>query len=186
MPMIASGISFEDRLFGPLVPGRECGACTACCVEITIDDPMLAKAARTPCPNCTAAGCAIYTARPDDCRTWFCAWRRIADLPEHLSPDRSGLLATLVEKPEAENPLARLYIIVQWLDERPIMRSDAADQLLAAMRRYGLPVWVGSGDRMSIHFPREEIALHLMQGTTPPPAIAREVDAWRERLHRQR
>jgi len=180
--MAASGISFEDRLFGPLVPGRECGACTACCFEITINDPVLAKPPRSLCMNCTARGCAIYAERPADCRSWYCAWRRMADLPDHLSPDRCGLLATLVENPDAANPLARLYIIVQWLDERPIARSPEADEILAAMRRRGLPVWVGSGDRMSLHFPRQEIALHLMHDSVPPAELAREVEAWRRRL----
>lgn len=182
--MAQPGTSFEERLFGPLVPGRECGQCTACCFEITIEHPVLAKPPRTLCVHCTTAGCSIYTARPDVCQSWFCAWRRVADLPDHLSPDRCGLLATLVENPVAENPLARFYIIVQWLDERPIAKSAAADELLAAMRRYGLPVWVGSGDQMSLHFPREDIALHLIRGTTPSAAIAREVDAWRDRLPR--
>ena len=88
----------------------------------------------------------------------------------------------MVENPEADNPLARLYIIVQWLGDQPIAKSAAADELLAAMRRYALPVWVGSGDRMSLHFPREDVALHLMRGTIPSGAIAPEVDAWRDRL----
>jgi hypothetical protein len=180
--MTAPTPSFEDRLFGPLVPGRDCGACTACCVEITIDDPMLSKAPRTTCLHCAANGCSIYATRPDVCRSWFCAWRRSADLPDRLSPDRCGLLASVVENPAADNPLARLYIIVQWLDERPIAKSREADDLLAAMRRHALPVWVGSGDRMSLHYPREEIALPLIRGTPPPATIAREVDAWRTRL----
>jgi hypothetical protein len=175
--MATPGTSFEERLFGALVPGRDCGSCTACCFEITIDDPP-----RSLCLHCTAQGCSIYAERPTDCRSWFCAWRRIPDLPDHLSPDRCGLLATLVENPDAENPLARLYIIVQWLDAQPITRSAEADELLAAMRRYGLPVWVGSGDRMSLHFPRQEIALQLMHGTAPSTILEREVGEWRARL----
>jgi hypothetical protein len=175
-------ISLAARLFGPLVPGRECGSCTACCFELSIDDPALVKAPRELCSHCTQGGCAIYEARPQDCRDWFCAWRRLADLPDDLNPERCGLLATLVENPQGENPFARLYIIVQWLDERPIARSAEADRLLAAMRRFGLPVWVGSGDRMSLHFPRQEVALHVMHGTRPPTEIEGEVQAWRRRL----
>lgn len=167
------------------MPGRECGACTACCFEITIEDPLLAKPPRTLCDHCRPEGCSIYAVRPATCRSWFCLWRRVADLPEHLNPAQSGLLASVVENPLAENPFARLYIIVQWLDERPIARSAEADALLAAMRRHALPVWVGSGDRMSLHFPRAEVALPLINGTAPPPAIADEVAAWRARLPAQ-
>ena len=174
--------SFEDRLFGTLVPGRECGACTACCFELTIDDPQMRKPPRQTCVHCVAEGCAIYEARPADCRAWFCAWRRIADLPDHLRPDRCGLLACLIENPGAENPLQRLYLIVQWLDGRPIAKSEAADELLAAMRRYALPVWVGSGDRMWLHFPRQEVALQVMAAAAPAGPLAAEVEAWRRRL----
>jgi hypothetical protein len=174
--------SFEDRLFGGLVPGRACGACTACCFEITIDDLQMQKPPRQTCMHCVSAGCAIYADRPGDCRTWFCAWRRIADLPDHLSPDRCGLLACLVENHGAENPLQRLYLIVQWLGAQPIVKSEAADQLLAALRRYGLPGWVGSGDRMSLHFPRQAVALAVMNGSVPTGPLAAEVEAWRRRL----
>ncbi len=180
--MAAPGISFEERLFGPLVAGRGCGHCTACCFEITIEHPLLTKPPREMCGHCTTKGCSIYAARPDVCQHWFCAWRRVAELPDHLNPDSCGLLASVVENLEADNPLARLYIIVHWLNNEPIVKSAAADELLAAMRRYGLPVWVGSGDRMSLHFPRDEVALHLIRGTIPSAAIAREVEAWRDRL----
>jgi hypothetical protein len=174
--------SFEDRLFGAPVAGRTCGACTACCFEITIDDPALKKPPRQTCAHCVAEGCSIYDDRPGDCRSWFCAWRRVGELPDHLRPDRCGLLACLVENPGAENPLQRLYLIVQWLDGRPIVKSAAADQWLAAMRRYGLPVWVGSGDRMSLHFPRQEVALALIRGAVAPGPLALEVAEWRRRL----
>jgi hypothetical protein len=178
----AETISFEERLFGPLVAGRECGDCTACCFEITIEEPEIAKPPRQACVHCRADGCAIHAIRPAICRSWFCAWRRIADLPDHLRPDRSGMMACMVENPAAQSPLERLYIIVQWLDGAPIAKSAEADELLARLRRYALPVWVGSDDRMSLHFPRQEIALHLMRGTVPAGDMTREVDAWRRRL----
>ncbi len=180
--MTTADASFEDRLFGSLIPGRECGACTACCFEITIDDPKMQKPPRQTCVHCVAEGCSIYRARPEDCRSWFCAWRRIADLPDHLRPDRCGLLACVVEHRNAENPLQRLYLIVQWLDSRPIEKSDAADQLLVAMRRYGLPVWVGSGNRMWLNFPRQEVALQIINGAAPSGPLAAEVQAWRRRM----
>jgi len=184
--MTTVDVAFEDRLFGPLVPGRECGACTACCFEITIDDPQLKKPPRQTCVHCVVDGCGIYESRPEDCRSWFCAWRRIADLPEYLRPDSSGLLACVVENHGAENPLQQVYLIVQWLNGRPIEKSDAADTLLAAMRRYRLPVWVGSGDKMWLHYPRQEVALAVMNEAVPTGPLAAEVDAWRRRLPAQR
>ena len=180
--MTTTDASFEDKLFGVLVPGRACGGCTACCFELTIDDPRMHKPPRQACAHCVAEGCSIYPTRPEDCRTWFCAWRRIADLPDALRPDHCGLLASLVENYAAENPLQRLYIVVQWLDSMPIEKSEAADDLLAAMRRYDLPVWVGSGDRMWLHFPRQEVALPVMRGEAPAGPLAAEVEAWRRRL----
>ena len=174
--------SVEERVFGPLAEGRACGECVACCVEIAIDDPQLSKPAGQPCTHCRAHGCAIYDVRPDSCRKWFCAWRRLADLPDHLRPDRSGLMACLMERPGDANPLLRLYIVVQWLDGRPIARSAAADELLARLRRIGLPVWVGSGDEISLHFPRQAVALHLIEGTEPDSELVEEVTFWRSRL----
>lgn len=180
--MTAAAASFEERAFGPLVEGRECGECIACCVEIAIDDPDLSKPAGIPCVHCGPRGCAIYETRPRSCRAWFCAWRRLADLPERLRPDRSGLMACLTERPGDANPLLRLYIVVKWTGGRPVTRSPEADELLARLRRIGLPVWVGTGDRISLHFPREAVALHLINGTEAEGALADEVAFWRRRL----
>ena len=180
--MTAPAASVEERVFGPLVEDRACAECTACCVEIAIDDPQLSKPAGQACVHCSAQGCAIYASRPHSCRAWYCAWRRLADLPDRLRPDRSGLMACLMERPRDANPLLRLYIVVQWLDGRPIARSAEADELLARLRRIGLPVWVGSGERISLHFPRQAVALHLVNGTEPQADLAEEVAFWRSRL----
>lgn len=172
----------EEQVFGPLVPGRDCGACTACCVEIAIDDPALTKPAGVRCDHCVDAGCAIYADRPADCRSWYCGWRRLAELPDDLRPDACGIMACLMERTGEANPLLRLYVVAQWLDGAPIARSEAADALLARLRRLGLPVWVGSGDRISLHFPRQEVALHLINGTSGGAAEAQELAFWRQRL----
>jgi hypothetical protein len=76
---------------GP-VPGRECGACDACCVLFEITEPSIAKAAGVPCRHLTKGGCAVYESRPQTCRSWLCGWRLIASLPEDWRPDLSGIL----------------------------------------------------------------------------------------------
>ena len=76
---------------GP-VPGRECGACDACCVVFEIQVPSIAKPAGVPCKHLTKTGCAIYEERPEMCRHWLCGWRLIAGLPENWRPDLSGIL----------------------------------------------------------------------------------------------
>ncbi len=77
-----------------LVPGRECGDCTACCVVFGIDQPEdIQKAAGIPCRHCTGIGCAIYETRPRLCRTFYCRWRTDETLGEHWRPDKSGVLA---------------------------------------------------------------------------------------------
>lgn len=80
-----------SEAFAPL-PGRTCGACQVCCVELEIDDPQLRKPDETPCRHLAAGGgCGIYGARPRTCAAWFCGWR-LLNVGEALRPDRSGVL----------------------------------------------------------------------------------------------
>jgi hypothetical protein len=76
-----------------LVEGRECGECTVCCKDLTVDTPTFKKLPGIACDHCIpSSGCGIYSARPDVCRTWFCGWRRIKWMDDTLRPDRSGIL----------------------------------------------------------------------------------------------
>jgi hypothetical protein len=75
-----------------LVPGRECGECTICCVDLAIVADDLAKQAGVDCVHCTGQGCGIYEARPEVCRSFHCLWRRLPTLDENGRPDRSGIL----------------------------------------------------------------------------------------------
>ena len=80
---------------GELVAGRTCGACTACCVVPAIDDPTIQKPAAIRCCHSVpaqgggASSCAIYDTRPDVCRRFHCAWRRLGQLDDAWRPDKS-------------------------------------------------------------------------------------------------
>jgi hypothetical protein len=79
-----------------LVPGRDCGACNACCVVPVIDGPELTKLSGSVCRH-SKGGCDIYDTRPVVCRRFFCGWRRMALIPEGWRPDRSGVFVTMEE-----------------------------------------------------------------------------------------
>ena len=68
----------ETRLLGPVLADRSCGECTACCTVLTVDTHDFKKPAGVPCQHLCERGCDIHAIRPHICRTWFCAWRRVA------------------------------------------------------------------------------------------------------------
>jgi hypothetical protein len=81
-------------LVAGLVPGRECGDCTVCCTVPTIDQPGIQKPAGATCRHCDH-GCRIHAARPEVCRQYFCAWRRMEIFSEDWRPDRCGVFSEL-------------------------------------------------------------------------------------------
>jgi len=79
-----------------LVPGRECGECSVCCVTLRIEEAALKKYADVPCPNLRPeGGCGIYSSRPDVCRNWHCGWRLMSQLDDNWRPDRSNIIIRL-------------------------------------------------------------------------------------------
>lgn len=81
-----------------LVPGRQCGGCTVCCKELTIDSAELKKPPGILCGHCTGAGCGIYQSRPPVCDGFYCGWRLMPLLDEGWRPDRSEILITTATK----------------------------------------------------------------------------------------
>jgi len=78
-----------------LVANRECGACTACCRELPINDPELKKAPGILCVYCVEdKGCGIHETRPQVCRVWFCGWRQMPQLDDGWRPDRCEIIIT--------------------------------------------------------------------------------------------
>ncbi|MBI1360298.1 MAG: hypothetical protein GC155_08450 [Alphaproteobacteria bacterium] len=75
----------------PLVPGRSCAGCTACCKLPAVE--ALAKPPQTWCDHCDiGAGCRIYDARPEECRTFYCGWVLDASIPEDWRPERCRMV----------------------------------------------------------------------------------------------
>lgn len=90
----------------PLIAGRECGECNACCTIPPIDCDELQKPACVTCANYRGQGCSIYDSRPQPCREFHCQWRYQTLLDENWRPDRSGVLVssrTLGERPDIAN-----------------------------------------------------------------------------------
>jgi hypothetical protein len=80
----------------PLVPGRDCGSCSVCCVALTVNDGGLFKPQGHRCPNLTATDrCAIYADRPKDCGDFYCGFRRLKWVRDTLHPALSGVLIIL-------------------------------------------------------------------------------------------
>ena len=83
-----------QNLVPDIIPGRACGECTVCCTVPAIDNSQIQKAAGATCRHC-GVGCAIYSARPDVCADYFCAWRQLEIFGEEWRPDKSGVFAEL-------------------------------------------------------------------------------------------
>ena len=91
---------WEDMV---LVPGRDCGDCTACCTWLAIDKPEVQKAPGATCTHCTGTGCGIYEKRYPICREYHCAWRGMDIFDESWRPDRSGVFTYVETRDIAEN-----------------------------------------------------------------------------------
>lgn len=85
-----------------LVAGRDCGACTACCITPSIDNAEIQKISGVRCRHCVANACDIYDTRPKVCRAFHCAWRYLPALGENWRPDRSGVLGAYDDARDAD------------------------------------------------------------------------------------
>jgi len=171
----------ETTLLGPVLAARDCGDCTACCTILTVDTPDFKKPAGTPCLNLTAQGCSIHAARPHICRTWFCAWRRLARMPDEARPDRSGLLVSLNFVREPRNCFEGVSLNVRTLPGSDAIGSGMAAKVLDILCDDLIPVWFSDGSRKMLMHPDNEVASLVLSGNPAPAALEGEVLAWRER-----
>jgi hypothetical protein len=98
----------QDMVEGlALVPGRDCGSCSLCCILPDIAE--FDKPANEPCRHClVGGGCDAYAMRPSTCRDFFCLWRTDGALGPEWAPSVSRMMMyaqgpqlTLLVEPEA-------------------------------------------------------------------------------------
>ncbi|MFS0772039.1 YkgJ family cysteine cluster protein [Sphingomonas sp. 1P08PE] len=169
----------ETSLLGPVLDGRSCGDCTVCCTVLKVDAPEFRKPAGTPCTHLGAAGCRIHAVRPRICRTWFCAWRRVARLPDDARPDRSGLLVSLNFVREPRNCFEGVSINVRSLPGSRAIENGMAATVLDSLCDQLIPVWFSDGSKKMLMHPDNEVAGHVVSGDSAPAHLHDEVDAWR-------
>lgn len=129
----------------PVLPGRVCGECSVCCVEMEIDDPELSKPDYQPCVHLmTGRGCAIQDRKPRTCRTWFCGWRFL-HLSDAVRPDRCGVM--LAPEPGAPPGFEKGGLRVVLVDgDRHGLLNDELLDLLARCVTGGVPIFLSYGN----------------------------------------
>lgn len=120
----------------------------------------LVKAAQTLCPHVIVnRGCSIYETRPNVCRTWHCLWRRDAQMPDELRPDRSGIIFALVVYDEERSLFERAHITCIAMHSKS---AHAMPLVASTITRYiedgMLPVWLGHGGGKTLAWPDTELA----------------------------
>jgi hypothetical protein len=120
-----------------LVPGRECGECSACCVTLRIEEAALKKYADVPCPNLRReGGCGIYGSRPDVCRNWYCGWRVMEQLDDSWRPDRSNVIVRLHSDQEGG-------LILQSIGKASeVSTSERVLSLVGGCVEAGIPIYI--------------------------------------------
>jgi len=176
-----SDTDLETVLLGPVLADRECGDCVACCTVLTVDTPDFKKPAGTPCTHLVSRGCGIHAVRPHICRTWFCAWRRVAGMPDEARPDRSGLLVSLSFEQEPRNCFEGVSISVRMLAGSEAIENGMAATILDTLCEQLVPVWFSDGSKKMLMHPENEVASLVLSGEAAPAHLRDEVAAWRER-----
>ncbi len=165
-----------------LVPERDCGECMICCKHLSISAPNFHKPADVLCSNCIInKGCQIYETRPNVCRTWHCLWRRVADMPESLRPDRSGVIFSLLVNYDPMELFENTYIVCMSLEDRDIFeRPEIAAQINKFVDEGSLPVFLSIKGAMDLAYPSKEMADAIKKPkTTRFPHLVDEGKMWR-------
>src|SRR5690348_4317915 len=126
---------------GGLVPDRDCGECTVCCVVPTIDLPDIQKTAGVRCRHCTR-GCAIYEKRPTVCRDFHCCWRQRPELGDEWRPDRSGVFIMLENIAGTGVPPVMAMTLMLIAEAFKIIHTRAFVDMVRKEVLDGLPIFV--------------------------------------------
>ena len=159
-----------------LVKGRECGGCIACCKVFQI--PEIKKPRYTLCPHCTGSGCGIYDTRPQDCRTFYCLWRRIEAMPDLARPDKLGIVFSVEMYRRPRMPFEKMYIIGRAIEDRAAFDTPAGRAAVNMFIEEGsLPVFIAYEHERKMVYPNKEFSeaildpLHTTHVSLVPAAL---------------
>jgi hypothetical protein len=154
--------TLADILFGPPQDDRPCGDCIACCVVPLIDTPELKKPEGEVCPNCSGKGCAIYDSRPEVCRTFNCAWKRIPSMPPETRPDKLGVMFTLERHLPPRNVFEHLYFVGVATGDPRALDSPMTQDVVRMLSEGALPVFVSVAGTKTLVHPEPSLADAIM------------------------
>jgi hypothetical protein len=163
-----------------LVEGRACGPCIGCCSIYQI--PALQKPKYTLCKHCTGSACGIYDDRPDDCRTFYCLWRRIAVMPEQARPDKIGIVFTYEIYHPPPTPFQRRYIIGRAINDPAVFDKPMGRAAVNMFIREGsLPVFIAHSLETKMVYPDPDFSDAILNPTTTRHvALVPAALAWRQ------
>ena len=171
--------SLADNLFGPALADRPCGDCVVCCVTPKIDTPEFSKAEGEACVHCTGSGCAIYDARPQVCRTFNCAWKRIATMPPETRPDRLGVMISVQGRLPPRNLFENLYFVLAATGDAAALDQADVREAIFMLSAAALPVFVSAEGIKTLVHPAPGLADAILN---PAPqrdrALVREGRDW--------
>jgi len=177
-----TNVDLEATLLGPIVAGRDCAGCGACCDVLKVDTTELQKPADTACAHRSSQGCAIHAVRPPICRTWFCGWRRIAAMPDAARPDLCGLMVSLDFVQEPRNCFEGVSILVRSFAGKAAFDSAMAERIIDLLCDQLVPVWLSDGSKKMLIHPESDVAALVISGEAAPEELRDEVAAWRARF----
>jgi hypothetical protein len=163
-----------------LVEGRSCGTCIGCCSIYQI--PTLKKPKYVLCTYCTGTSCTIYNDRPQECRTFYCLWRRIAAMPEETRPDKIGIVFTYEIYDPPPNPFQKRYIIGRAIGDPAVFDTPYGRAAVNMFIREGsLPVFIAHKDETKMVYPDAAFSDAILNpSTTRHVALVPAALAWRK------
>ncbi len=127
-----------------LVADRECGACTACCTLLKIDEPDFRKPPGVTCGHRVGGlGCSIHSTRPDVCRAWYCGWRRLPWLSADMWPPESGILVRVRQVPGGAPAGGTLGLTFQVLTSQLALFEKRVWNAIGTAILNGIPTYLG-------------------------------------------
>lgn len=136
-----------------------CGGCTLCCKVLDIE--WMSSPRGEYCRHCEPEkGCQIHAERPEECRTFDCAWLQ-SDADEDLRPDKIGCVFERIDDD----------LMLGTVDEGELSKVFLAQA--GAFQEQGFSLVVMGQGRQPL--------IQAKRGTTPADVWARFMEIVRER-----